>query len=133
VILSSLVTTGQVVAGASPTPSPFRQPPPPSLGVPELVIAGTLALLGLRSLAKWMRIEFDARSVGDQVLFSVHSAARVGLWFAFAGFFFGFALVDEPGNFARWYLFVPIILAGIQLMTGLFLARSPAPPGSGRQ
>jgi hypothetical protein len=97
------------------------------VAVPELVIGGILAALGLRSLVRWARTEFDARSLGDQVLFSMHSAARVGLWFAFAGFFFGFALVDQVGPFVKWYLFVPIGLAGVQLMTGVFLARSPPP------
>jgi Na+/glutamate symporter len=106
----------------------LRQPPPPALGVPELIIGGILVLLGVRSLVKWMGTEFETRLIRDQVLFSMNSAARVGLWFAFAGFFLGFALVDEPGSFARWYLFVPIGLAGVQLMTGVFLARSPPLP-----
>jgi len=119
------VTAASVVA-ATPSPSPFRQPPPPSAPVPELVIGGILVLLGVRSFLRWMRTEFDAASLSDQVLFAMHSAARVGLWFAFAGFFFGYALIDEVGPFIRWYLFVPLALAGVQLMTGVFLARSPA-------
>lgn len=125
------MTAASVVAVASPTPSPFGQPPPPSVHLPELVIGGVFVLLGIRSLVKWMKTRFDAQSVRDQVLFSLHSAARVGLWFAFAGFFFGFALVDEPGRFIRWYTFVPIGLAGIQLMTAVLLARSPASPRRG--
>jgi len=109
---------------ASPSPSPFGQPPSPSTPLPELVIGGILLILGIRSLVRWMRIEFEATSVRDQVLFATHSAARVGLWFAFAGFFFGYAVVDQVGPFIRWYLFVPLGLAGIQLMTGVFLART---------
>jgi len=113
------------VDAASPSPSPFGQPPSPSTPLPELVIGGILLLLGIRSLVRWMRTEFEAPSVRDQVLFATHSAARVGLWFAFAGFFFGYAVVDQVGPFIGWYLFVPLGLAGIQLMTGIFLARAP--------
>jgi ABC-type multidrug transport system permease subunit len=76
-----------------------------------------------------MRIDFEAESLGDQALYLVHTAARVGLWFAFAGFFFGLALVDETARFVRWYLFVPIGLAGVQLMTAVFLGRSSIRPG----
>jgi hypothetical protein len=110
------------------SPSPFEQPPAPSAHVPELVIGGILFLLGIRSLVKWMRTTFEADSVRDHALFLLHAAARVGLWFAFAGFFLGFALVDEVGSFVRWYLFVPLGLAGVQLMTGVFLSRSPGNP-----
>jgi hypothetical protein len=110
------------------SPSPFEQPPAPSAHVPELVIGGILFLLGIRSLVKWMRTTFEAESVGVHALLLLHVAARVGLWFAFAGFFLGFALVDEVGSFVRWYLFVPLGLAGIQLMTGVFLSRSPGNP-----
>jgi hypothetical protein len=116
----------QVVVLQSPTP--FEQPPGPSLHLPELVIAGILALFGIRSLARWLMTHFDARSLQDQLLFSLHTAARVGLWFAFAGFFFGLALVDEPRSFIRWYVFVPIGLAGVQLMTAVFGSRSPGNP-----
>src|SRR5205809_2917769 len=102
-----------VVAVASPTPSPFVQPPAPGSHGPEMVIGGVLVLLGIRSLVRWLRTGFETRSLRDDVLFSLHSAARVGVWFAFAGFFFGFALVDDVGPFVKWYLFVPLGLAGI--------------------
>ena len=69
-----------------------------------------------------MRTEFPAESLREQVLYALHVAARVGMWFAFAGFFLGFALVDEPSSF-RWYILVPVGLAGVQLMTGLLLSR----------
>ncbi|HEY3210310.1 MAG TPA: hypothetical protein VGL18_11060 [Actinomycetota bacterium] len=93
----------------------------------ELVIGGIFVLLGIRSLLRWMRTGFEAPAVRDQVLFALHAAGRVGLWFAFAGFFFGYALIDQVGPFVRWYLFVPLGLAGLQLMTGVLLARSPSP------
>jgi Na+/glutamate symporter len=111
----------------------LTEPIPPPLRVPELVIAGILSLLGIRSLVKWMGIHFEAESLRDQVLFLLHAASRVGLWFAFAGFFFGFALVEEMGSLVRWYVFVPLGLAGVQLMTAVFLARSPRPTGEARR
>lgn len=116
-----------LIAQASPTssPSPLAEPPAPPVGVPELLIGAVLAALGIRSLVRWMRTEFVSESLRDQALFLLHSGSRVGLWFALAGFFFGFALVDETARFVRWYVFVPIGLAGLQLMTAVFLGRSP--------
>lgn len=120
-----------LLAAATPSPTPFGQPPAPGIGVPELVIGGLLSALGIRSLVRWMNTEFEAESLGDQALYLLHTAARVGLWFAFAGFFIGLALVDETARFIRWYLFVPLALAGIQLMTAVFLGRSSGAPGGG--
>ena len=124
------MTTGWPLA--APTPTPFAQPAPPPVHIPELVIGGILVLLALRSLVKWMMTDFDAQSVQDHLLFTLHSAARVGLWFAFAGFFLGLALVDEPRSFIQWYVFVPIGLAGIQLLTAVFGSRSQGNPSSMR-
>ena len=101
--------------------------------MPELVIGGLLAALGIRSLVRWMKTEFEAESLADQALYLLHTAARGGLWFGFAGFFIGLALIDETARFVRWYLFVPIGLAGVQLMTAVFLGRgrSHVPPAGG--
>jgi hypothetical protein len=74
---------------------------------------------------KWVRTEFAAVSLRDQILFSLYRVGRVGAWFAFAGFFVGYAVVDEPQQFG-WYVGVIIGLAGLQLLTGLLLARSPS-------
>jgi hypothetical protein len=94
----------------------------------ELVI-GVLLLVGaIRSLVRWLGIEYQARGIGDRVLFAVHAAARVGLWVAFAAFFVGYALVDEPQRF-KWFLLVPIALAGVQLLTAMLLSRSPTSGG----
>jgi hypothetical protein len=108
----------------SPTPSPFGQPPAPGARVPEIVIGMFLVLLGLWSLATWMRREFEAESGRDRILYAAHVAARVGLWFGFAAFFFGLAIVDEPSRFT-WFVMVPLSLAGIQLITAVALGSGP--------
>jgi hypothetical protein len=93
--------------------------------VVELVIAGLLLLGAVRSALRWLGAEYAARGTGDRVLFAIHAGARVGLWVAFAGFFVGYALVDEPQQF-KWFLLVPIALAGVQLLTGMLLSRPPS-------
>jgi hypothetical protein len=94
--------------------------------LPELILAGIVVVVALFSLRKWLRVRFAASSLGEQVLFSLHITSRVGTWFALAGFFLGYAIVDEPQNFG-WYVFVLIGLASIQLLTSFFLWRSPGP------
>jgi len=117
------------VLSATSTPPPLEQPAA-HVAVPELVVGSVLALLGLRSLLRWLRVEFVAASWREQVLYSLHAAARVALWFAFAGFFFGLALVDRPKEFT-WYLLVPLAVAGLQLVTGVALGGGLAGPPTG--
>jgi hypothetical protein len=87
-----------------------------------LVIAGVLVGFGVRSAMKWLRVDVSVRSASERVLFVANITARIGLWFAFAGFFVGWALVDNPDAFGV-YVLVPIVLAGIQLVTGVLLSR----------
>jgi hypothetical protein len=96
-----------------------------------MVIGVLLLLFGLRSLVKWMRTEFAEESGRDRILYAAHVAARVGLWFGFAAFFFGLALVDEPSGFT-WFLLVPLALAGVQLITGVALGQGQRRNGSVR-
>lgn len=92
----------------------------------EFIFAGILTLFGLRSLAFWWRREFRPDSVGEHLLYVLHVTARVGIWFALAGFFVGFAVVDyDPQGRLGWYLLVLIGLAAVQLLTSFFLSRSP--------
>lgn len=95
--------------------------------VPELVLATILVVVGMFSLRKWLRAHFQASSTGEQVLYSLHVTSRVGTWFALAGFFVGYAIVDEPQSFG-WYVYVLIGLASIQLLTGFSLWRSSRSP-----
>jgi hypothetical protein len=92
--------------------------------VVALVVAVLLAAMGVRSAMKWLRVDLPVRSVGERVLFVVNITSRIGLWFAFAGFFVGWALVDDPDAFGA-YALIPVVLAGLQLVTGVLLSREP--------
>lgn len=96
----------------------------------ELVIGIAFTLGGLRSIWYWGRRHFDGTDVVDHLLYALYLTGRIGMWFAFAGFFFIYAAVDVQGRAAlddleafRWYLLVPLILGGMQLIGGWFLGR----------
>jgi hypothetical protein len=93
------------------------------MNVFEVVVAGLLALGGVWSFVKWIRRPLLSTSLRDQVLYAAHLTGRVGLWFAMAGFFLGYGVLDEPQRFA-WYVYVPIGLAIMQLLAGIALGRS---------
>jgi len=96
----------------------------------EYSLAGLFALAGVRSFVIWIRRGFEAAATLAHVLYALHLMARVGLWFAFAGFFAiygslagsGRPLADELAAY-RWYVLVPMVLAAMQLVTGIFLGR----------
>jgi hypothetical protein len=99
--------------------------------VVEWLLAGLLALLGLRSLVYWARRPIRSRALRDHLLFSLFVTGRVGLWFAVAGVFVISALIGGSGEgFVheferfRWYILVPLALAAVQLVTGFALGRS---------
>lgn len=96
----------------------------------ELVVAGLFAVGGIRSFAVWFGRPFESPAVRDQVLYALHRTGRVGLWFAFSGLFLGFALVDQPQDL-RWFFFVPVGLAGIQMLSGVLLGQSRGDEGHG--
>ena len=105
--------------GPSPTPAGGASGAP-GLALVELVAAGVFVALGIRSLLRWLRSGYRPEGPGERVLYALHVTARVGMWFAFAGFFAGYALVDEPQSF-RAYVLVPLALAAIQLLTAVLL------------
>jgi hypothetical protein len=96
----------------------------------ELAIAALFALAGLRSLWTWSRRRFEGTDLADHLLYALYVTGRVGLWFSFAGFFLIYASVgtrgrpglDELAQY-RWYLVVPLVLAGMQVLAGWFLGR----------
>jgi len=97
----------------------------------EIGVASLCGLLGLRSLFYWMRRPLDSRSVKEHVLYAVWMTGRVGLWFAVAGIFVISASIKTQGRAFteefqrhRWYFFVLLGLAIMQLVAGLVLGRS---------
>ncbi len=102
----------------------------------ELAIALVFIAGGLRSLWVWGRRPFQGIDVVDHVLYALYLTGRIGLWFAFAGFFLIYASIDVQGRAAldelaqyRWYLIVPLALAVLQLGAGWFLGRRGPPDG----
>jgi ABC-type spermidine/putrescine transport system permease subunit II len=91
--------------------------------VGAVVPAVLLGLVGIRSALKWASVQFEAETLRDHVLYSLHVAARTCVWFALAGAFVGLAVLDEPERF-RWYLVVPIGLAAVQVLAAIGLWRS---------
>ncbi len=97
--------------------------------VASVIVAALLLLLGIRSLIRWFGTHFEAASGREQLLYSLHVTARVGIWFALGAAFLGYALVDEPQDFT-WFVAVPVVLAAAQLLTSMLLARSPSGSGN---
>ncbi|MFM7718863.1 MAG: hypothetical protein ACKO8G_05150 [Actinomycetota bacterium] len=105
--------------------------------VVEYALAALLAAGGVRSLVRWAGRGFAARDAADHVLFAVYLTGRIGLWFAFAGFFLiaasvsgtGVAAAEELGA-SRWFLLVPLVLATMQLVAGVFLGRRGGADGA---
>lgn len=93
--------------------------------IASVIVAALLLLVGIRSLIRWFRTHFEAASGREQLLYSLHVTARVGIWFALGAAFLGYALVDEPQEFT-WFVAVPVVLAAAQLLTSMLLARSPS-------
>ena len=96
----------------------------------ELVIGIVFTLGGLRAIWYWSRRHFEGTDVVDHLLYALYLTGRIGLWFAFAGFFFIYAAIDVQGRAAldeleayRWYLLVPLVLGAVQLVAGWFLGR----------
>jgi hypothetical protein len=102
--------------------------------VVELLIAGLFVLGGLHAVWYWGRRPFEGTDLVDHLLYALYLTGRIGLWFAFAGFFLIYASIPVQGRAAldeleayRWYLMVPLVLAAMQLLGGWFLGRrSPA-------
>jgi hypothetical protein len=93
------------------------------------VVAAVFVAGGVRSLWVWSRHRLEGTDVVDHLLYALHLTGRIGLWFAFAGFFVLFSVTSIDGkptneiDELRWYLIVPIALAAMQLLAGYALGR----------
>lgn len=111
--------------------------------VAELVVAGVLAALGLRSLVHWIRRPFDSADAADQALFAAFVVGRVGMWWSLAGFFVLSATLKDPNGSGAylqgraftdyfrdrfwWYPMVFIACLVLQFLAAYFLGhRTPA-------
>jgi hypothetical protein len=94
--------------------------------VGAVVLAVLLGLLGVRSALRWSSVRFDAETLREHLLYSIHVAARTSVWFALAGAFVGFAVLDDPERF-QWFVLVPIGLGAVQVLAAVALWRSPPP------
>lgn len=88
----------------------------------ELSLAALFLFFGLVSGINSLR---EAPPVEGRVRFlvAVHDAAKAGFWFALGGFLLGLALIEDPLGF-RWFVLMPILMAGLRLVTAAFLSRS---------
>ena len=91
----------------------------------EIALGLAFALGGLRSLWRWSRRPFDSTAPADHLLYALYLTGRVGLWFAFAALFIGYAFVDDVERY-RWFVLLPISLAAMQLVGGVLLGRPSA-------
>jgi hypothetical protein len=91
----------------------------------ELALGVIFGVLGFRSLWKWSRTPLDSASPSDHLLYALYVTGRVGLWFAFAAVFIGYALIEDLGRF-RWFVLIPVCLSAMQLVGGVLLGRPSA-------
>jgi hypothetical protein len=111
------------------------------MNVFEVVLAAVFGLLGVRSLAHWLRRPMDSDARRDHLLYALFVASRAGLWFALMGLFLLFASVETQGraftdDAARfdWYYVVIAVPAALQFVSGFLLGRDPrTPPPDGDQ
>jgi len=88
----------------------------------ELAVGGFFTLIGLRSALQSIRQETPDESGRVRALIAMHEAAKAGFWLALGAFFIGYATVSEPQEF-RWFVLVPIAMAGLRLVAATLLAR----------
>lgn len=88
----------------------------------DAVVAGLLALGGVRSLVYWLRRPYHPATFRERMLYVLNLTCRAGFWFALAAFFLAWAVVDEPQTVGG-FIVLPIALAGGQLLTGFLISR----------
>ena len=79
-------------------------------------------ILGVRAVLTPVRFEGGPLPGQDRMLVALYEASRAGFWFALAGLFVGFAMVEDPRAFSILAV-VPVILAGLRMLAAVRLAR----------
>lgn len=88
----------------------------------ELAAGGLLLLVGVRSAVSSIRDVAPDEPGRVRALIALHEAAKAGFWLALGAFFLGYATVKEPQDF-RWFVMIPIAMAGLRLVAATLLAR----------
>lgn len=88
----------------------------------ELAAGGLLLLIGVRSAVSSIREVAPDEPGRVRALIALHEAAKAGFWLALGVFFLGYATVEEPQDF-RWFVMIPIAMAGLRLVAATLLAR----------
>jgi len=86
----------------------------------EILAGATLVLVGLRTAWRSVR-EIQPQGPG-RVLMALHETARAGWWLSLGGLFLAYGLVGDTTQ-VRWFVMVPIAMAGLRLLSATFLRR----------
>lgn len=91
----------------------------------EVALGSVLVLVGLRAAAlAFGRVQGERG--GTRVWVALHETARAGFWLSLGAFFIGYALLPDLDDF-RWFVLLPIALAGLRLVAATLLGRSEPP------
>ena len=88
----------------------------------EWGVAAVAFILGVRAVLTPVRFDEGPLPRQDRMLVALYEASRAGFWFALAGLFVGFALVEDRRAFSILAV-VPVILAGLRMLAAVRLAR----------
>lgn len=116
--------------------------------IAELVLAGVLAFLGVRSLVHWLRHPFEGTDPLDHGLFAAFVVGRVGAWLSAAGFFYLSSTLKDPNDsgaylegraftdfFRDRFWWYPLVFLGfmvLQFLAGFFLGHRTDVPARSR-
>jgi putative Mn2+ efflux pump MntP len=89
----------------------------------ELVAAAVLILIGFWVAYESLKEPMEVRSAKERFLVALHEASRAGFWLALGAWFLGLALIEEPQTW-RWFILVPIGMAGLRLAARAILGMS---------
>lgn len=88
----------------------------------EIVAGSILMMVGLWTAWSSVREAQPEGSGRDRVLMAVHETARAGWWLSLGGLFLAYGLVEDWAQ-VQWFVLVPIVMAGLRLLSATFLSR----------